>query len=584
MLGPVFIHEVVRVARQKWFHAARVVYASLLLLLLYVLGNNYFHPGAPPLTHARLAMFGGEVFFAIAALQFVAIYIGMPLALHRVILDERSQGTLDLLLLSPLSDREIVLGKLGSRLLAILLILATSLPVLSITLLFGGVHPWTVAGLESLSLIWAFYSGTWSIERAATQQSGSAALTGGCLHPLMSLVWVLLLLIGLFGVQFGAYAASAIGFGGTVGVLFLFSLTNLRAATNRLRSPFEERWDLRNVRDPLAGPISKSPDAIGDTFQWWESPLGPINRRPFLHRASLAGGIGMVAYAYGYIVFLVEKSVTPAVLAPLSVALFVACFVASSANALLARRPGLVDLLLATPMPTHEFLLLALSASFSWIASLASLLFVASAFFVFADPLPVAGWTILATLDAAYLLVVGHLCMLVERGSQRRVWPVFVVFLVLLLLPSWISPTLAAWAGTSMFIVLPTVSLLVARGWVPMRPTAWAVALPSLAIFVGFRGLLFAIYWCLETAIFARLGPGALYEVNEVWRVFSPLFWFHHARGAVGDDPLRGSILFGVNLLLAIGTLLGTWYWGLRCFDGLVGRVNGRRERRGRRA
>src|SRR5205823_2249569 len=99
------------------------------------------------------------------------------------IAEERQRRTLEFLCASPLTRREIVLGKLAARMLHLGGALAVGLPVLSVTLLFGGVSPlrlvagvvvttWTFASLSALSILCSVGSRT--VTRAVTAAYASA--------------------------------------------------------------------------------------------------------------------------------------------------------------------------------------------------------------------------------------------------------------------------------------------------------------------------------------------------------------------------------------------------------------------------
>jgi ABC-type transport system involved in multi-copper enzyme maturation permease subunit len=76
------------------------------------------------------------VWFQFCTLQLVAIVM-----LSTSISDEIHDRTLGLLMTTPISSFQIVMGKLLSRLLHLMLLMAVSLPLLAITRVFGGV-PW----------------------------------------------------------------------------------------------------------------------------------------------------------------------------------------------------------------------------------------------------------------------------------------------------------------------------------------------------------------------------------------------------------------------------------------------------------
>jgi ABC-type transport system involved in multi-copper enzyme maturation permease subunit len=76
------------------------------------------------------------VWFQFFAAQLVAVAM-----LSTAISDEVYSRTLSALLTTPLSDRQIVLNKLSSRLFQVLLLVATSLPLLAVVRVLGGI-PW----------------------------------------------------------------------------------------------------------------------------------------------------------------------------------------------------------------------------------------------------------------------------------------------------------------------------------------------------------------------------------------------------------------------------------------------------------
>ncbi len=83
--------------------------------------------------------------------------LAAPAATAGAICLDRARGTLDHMLMTDLSDTEIVLGKLGARLMPVLGLIACSWPVMSIATLFGGIDPFALtmafAIIVSLALL-----------------------------------------------------------------------------------------------------------------------------------------------------------------------------------------------------------------------------------------------------------------------------------------------------------------------------------------------------------------------------------------------------------------------------------------------
>ena len=86
-----------------------------------------------------LARFGGIIYWMFAMLQLTLMLFFAPLFTAAAVSYEKDRRTFTLLLMTDLSDLEIVLGKLVAGLLNILTILAASVGLLSLCVFFGGI-------------------------------------------------------------------------------------------------------------------------------------------------------------------------------------------------------------------------------------------------------------------------------------------------------------------------------------------------------------------------------------------------------------------------------------------------------------
>ncbi len=140
-LGPVLRYELITTARRGRYYLARVVYGSVLLFLLWVQFTEWEmnHPsGATP---EALHQFAESTFIVFARAQLAALLCLLPALVAGVIADEHQRKTLHYLLASRLSSLEIVLGKLGARLLHVGTFVAIGLPVVCLLALYGGLDP-----------------------------------------------------------------------------------------------------------------------------------------------------------------------------------------------------------------------------------------------------------------------------------------------------------------------------------------------------------------------------------------------------------------------------------------------------------
>lgn len=106
----------------------------------------------------ELAMAGTTVFAVVAYGQVIAVCLLAPLFMAGAIDQERRGRTYDILLTTPLSNLQIVLGSLLGRLFFVIALLLSGLPLFAVLLIFGGVpidsifQAFAVAGLTALSV------------------------------------------------------------------------------------------------------------------------------------------------------------------------------------------------------------------------------------------------------------------------------------------------------------------------------------------------------------------------------------------------------------------------------------------------
>jgi ABC-type transport system involved in multi-copper enzyme maturation permease subunit len=90
---------------------------------------------------SRLAQAGKQIIVILVWFQFYATQLVAVVMLSTAISDEIYHRTLGVLMTTPITSFQIVTGKLSSKLLQLILLLAISLPLLAVVRIFGGV-PW----------------------------------------------------------------------------------------------------------------------------------------------------------------------------------------------------------------------------------------------------------------------------------------------------------------------------------------------------------------------------------------------------------------------------------------------------------
>lgn len=128
---------------------------------------------------AQSAEFGRALFLGVSTLQVSMVCLLAPAFTAGAISGEHEQRSLDMLLVTKLKPGAILLGKLGSALGYIGLLIISSAPVLSVCFMFGGVAPdelvCTYALLATTGTFFGLMGLFWSCVFRRTMQATAAA-------------------------------------------------------------------------------------------------------------------------------------------------------------------------------------------------------------------------------------------------------------------------------------------------------------------------------------------------------------------------------------------------------------------------
>ena len=139
LTGP-FLNKELRVSsRHRRNYLLRTAYITLLLFFVAMTWFNVVQSRNITFQKSRLAQAGREIIVSIVWFQFIAAQLAAVVMFCNSISDEIYHRTLGVLLTTPVSSFQIVIGKLLSKLFQILLLLAISLPLLAIVRVFGGI-------------------------------------------------------------------------------------------------------------------------------------------------------------------------------------------------------------------------------------------------------------------------------------------------------------------------------------------------------------------------------------------------------------------------------------------------------------
>jgi ABC-type transport system involved in multi-copper enzyme maturation permease subunit len=152
MIGPVFNRELAISPRRAKFYIGRTAYGLGLLVLmstawLVLTGTQLIRDVGD------LARFGSSVFQILAPLQLALAAFFSALLAASEVAHEKDRRTLILLLLTHMSNSELVLGKLFASLLNVLVTLAAALPIFMLTALLGGVSYGQIARVFAVTIV-----------------------------------------------------------------------------------------------------------------------------------------------------------------------------------------------------------------------------------------------------------------------------------------------------------------------------------------------------------------------------------------------------------------------------------------------
>lgn len=150
-LGPVYAIEW-RVAARRWqTYATRSCFVAMLLVPFFIVWQVEVGRRTS-MGRNDMARAGENFFYGIVGTQLALLLLAAPAATAGAICLDKARGSLLHLLVTDLSDAEIVLGKLAARLAPVLGLLLAGLPVLATAILLGGIVPEAVFGSFLVSI------------------------------------------------------------------------------------------------------------------------------------------------------------------------------------------------------------------------------------------------------------------------------------------------------------------------------------------------------------------------------------------------------------------------------------------------
>jgi ABC-type Na+ efflux pump permease subunit len=182
MFGPHLWSDLVRLARKGWPTWLRVLYLGVILVSLTVLHQSQENT----VGYKRLAEHAERGFnyaLTVIVVQDVLILLVLPVYVASAIVEEKENRTIESLLLTHLSDREIVLGKLAARLIPVAALILAGLPLLAFLRLYGNVDLGFLQYHEANTFMLLVVGGTMCVWQSTQSETAFQAISNS--YPLL---------------------------------------------------------------------------------------------------------------------------------------------------------------------------------------------------------------------------------------------------------------------------------------------------------------------------------------------------------------------------------------------------------------
>jgi len=171
---------------------------------MMVVWQNVQHQNSPGQTVSlsTLASYGQSLFTTIVLIELTLVLLAAPAATAGAICLDKARGTLDHMLATDLSNGEIILGKLGVRLVPVLGLIACVLPLAALAGLLGGIDPTALFGSFLTAIACAFLGCSLAL---------TLSVGGRKTHEVLMLTYLILILWVSSPVVMGLLTSSLFG-------------------------------------------------------------------------------------------------------------------------------------------------------------------------------------------------------------------------------------------------------------------------------------------------------------------------------------------------------------------------------------
>ncbi len=241
MIGPLFTREAILAPRRPTFYAAPAVFVAALFAL--TLTSWQLLVGSQRVESVGdFAWFGAAIFQILAPLQLAVAMPFSALLVASAVALEKDRKTLDLLLMTRLTNSELVLGKLLAAMLMVLVVIVAALPLLAILSMLGGVSIGQILRVQAVTLASALVAGSLASMVALWREKTFQALA---MTALVLVLW----LVGWEAIGSGAMGDNWGGIPTTTWATAMSPWQAVLAAS-------QPRFVGESHANPLAGPVN----------------------------------------------------------------------------------------------------------------------------------------------------------------------------------------------------------------------------------------------------------------------------------------------------------------------------------------
>lgn len=240
MVGPMFTREAAVAPRRVSFFAARTLFAGAIFALTLTAWQLLV--GSQQIENiGDLAWFGAAAFQILAPLQLAVIMPFAALLVASAVALEKDRKTFELLLLTNLSNFELVVGKLLAGMLTVLVVCASTVPLLMILALLGGVSLQQILRIVAVTFVSALVAGSLGSTIALWREKTFQALA---MTALVIVLW-------LIAWEIVATSAPDFSFFGQPAQFWAIAMSPWQAVQEAARPVFAHSRGAQRTLDPV---------------------------------------------------------------------------------------------------------------------------------------------------------------------------------------------------------------------------------------------------------------------------------------------------------------------------------------------